>query len=119
MSISLCPRFGVGWQAFITGGLPLNAGLLNTYIAGGTTPQATYTTSAGNVANANPIVLGADGRTPNEIWLTDGASYRFDVKDSAGNLIKTWDNLSGAYSSAAIAASSGASLVGSIGTGSG
>ncbi len=98
MSISLCPAFGVGWQAFTTGGLPLNAGLLNTYIAGGTTPQATYTTSAGNVANNNPIVLGADGRPPSEIWLTDGVSYRFDLTDSLSNLIKSYDNISGAGS---------------------
>lgn len=114
MSVSLCPTFGVGYQAFTTGGLPLNAGLIYTYIAGGTTPQATYTTSAGNVQNANPIVLGADGRPPSEIWLTDTASYRFDVKDSLGTLIKSYDNISSALSSSAMAASSGSSLVGFI-----
>lgn len=93
MTVQLCPTFGVGYQAFTTGGLPLNAGTIDTYIAGGTTPQATYTTSAGNVANANPIVLGADGRPPSEIWLTSDVSYRFDLKDSLGNLIKTYDNI--------------------------
>jgi hypothetical protein len=118
MSVSLCPTFGVGFQAFTTGGLPLNAGLIYTYIAGGTTPQATYTTSAGNVQNANPIVLGADGRIPSEVWLTDGVSYRFDVKDSLGNLIKTYDNIYG-IGSAAISTSSGASLIGFIQSGTG
>jgi hypothetical protein len=93
--VSLAPTFGVGWQAFTSGGLPLNAGLLNTYIAGGTTPQATYTTSAGSVANANPIVLGADGRPPAEIWLLQNGAYRFDLTDAIGNLIASYDNITG------------------------
>lgn len=88
-------QFGAGAQFFTVGGLPLNAGLIYTYAAGTTTPQATYTTSAGSVQNANPVVLGADGRPPNEIWLVAGVSYRFDLKDSLGNLIKTYDNLTG------------------------
>lgn len=117
MSVSLCPTFGVGYQAFTVGGLPLNLGLIYTYIAGGTTPQATYTTSAGNVQNANPIVLGADGRPPSEIWLTDSATYRFDLQDSLGNLIKTYDNIQGNNALAAsilasLAATSGSSLIG-------
>src|SRR4051812_11997594 len=95
MSVYLAPTFGVGYQAFTSGGLPLNVGLLYTYIAGGTTPQATYTTSAGNVQNANPIVLGSDGRPPSEIWLTAGVSYRFDLKTATGTTIKAYDNVSG------------------------
>lgn len=93
--VILCPSFGVGYQGFTSGGLPLNAGLIYTYIAGGTTPQATYTTSAGNVQNANPIVLDADGRTPSEVWLLDNSVYRFDVKDSLDNLLKSYDNIYG------------------------
>lgn len=93
--VYLSPTFGAGYQGFTTGGLPLNAGKLYTYQAGGTTPQATYTTSAGTVANANPIVLDADGRTPSEVWFTAGVAYRIDVKDSSDNLIKTYDNLYG------------------------
>src|SRR4051812_31182669 len=112
-TVYLAPTYGAGYQAFGSTGLPLNAGLLYTYIAGGTTPQATYTTSAGNVQNANPIVLGTDGRPPNEIWLTN-ASYRFDLTDSLGNLIKTQDNLSGSPSAFALAASAGATLIGWI-----
>lgn len=94
-TVYLAPTFGAGYQAFTTGGLPLNAGLIYTYIAGGTTPQATCTTSAGTVQNANPIVLGADGRTPAEVWFATGVAYRIDVKDSLGNLIQTYDNLYG------------------------
>lgn len=103
--------FGAGGQFFGLGGLPLSGGLIYTYEAGGTTPQATYTTSAGNVQNANPIVLSADGRA-NEIWLTS-ATYRFDLKDRLGNLIKTYDNLSGINSTlASLTAPSGSSVVG-------
>src|SRR4051812_23216092 len=92
-SVYLAPGpFGAGGQFFGLGGLPLNLGTITTYAAGSTTPLVTYTTSAGSVQNANPIVLGTDGRPPNEIWLT-GVAYRFDLKDSLGNLIKTYDNL--------------------------
>lgn len=98
-AVNLAPTFGCGFQCFTTGGLPLNAGLIYTYAAGSTTPQATYTTSAGSVQNANPIVLDADGRTPNEVWFLASSTYRIDVKDSTGTLIKTYDNLGGIISS--------------------
>lgn len=96
MAVNLAPGpFGAGGQFFDTNGKPLNAGFINTYAAGTTTPLATYTTSVGNVANATTITLGVDGRPPNEIWLSAGSSYRFDLLDSSNNLIKTYDNLSG------------------------
>lgn len=94
-AVALAPTAGILYQAFTTGGLPLNGGLLYTYIAGGTTPQATYTTSAGTVQCANPIVLGADGRPPTEVWLVQGQTYRFDLYDSLSNLIASYDNISG------------------------
>ena len=62
-TVALCPTAGAFYQALTNGGLPLNLGLIYSYIAGGTTPAATYTTSAGNVQNANPIQLDASGRT--------------------------------------------------------
>ena len=111
-TVYLAPgTFGAGGQFFTLAGKPLNLGRIYTYIAGGTTPQATYTTSAGNVQNSNYIELGVDGRPPYEIWLTS-AAYRFDLKDSLGNLIKTYDNLSGAIAGSSLIAASGASLVG-------
>lgn len=119
VAVSLSPLFN-GTQLFTSGGIPLNSGLINCYQAGGTTPQDTYTTSAGMVKNANPIVLAADGRPPNEVWLVDGNTYRFDLTDSFGNLIKTYDNIVGINSnSATFAASGGSSLVGFIQSGSG
>lgn len=92
MTFSLSPLFN-GWQGFGTTGLPLNAGQLYTYSAGTTTPLATYTTSAGNVPNSNPIVLGSDGRPPQEIWLNDSSSYKFVLADSSNNTIATYDNI--------------------------
>ena len=74
--------FCAGGQFFTAGGIPLNGGLIATYAAGTTTPQGTWTTSAGNVANANPIVLNSDGRPPQEIWFTSGQSYKFLLADS-------------------------------------
>lgn len=122
-SVSLAPTFGVGYQAFTRGGLVLSGGLIYTYEAGGTTPAATYTTIAGNVQNANPIVLAADGRPPQAIWLVEGNAYRFDLTDADGNLIKTYDNMEGINDPTAIyaafAAANGSSLVGFIQAGSG
>jgi len=122
MSVNLSPLAGAGWQFFDSNGVPLSGGLLYSYAAGTTTPQATYTTSAGNIANANPIVLDAAGRTASEVWLTQGVAYKFVLKDATFVQIGSYDNLLGindvtaqiAAIYAAFAASSGSSLVGYI-----
>ena len=77
MSINLSPLGGAGWQFFDNNGVPLSGGLLYTYLAGTTTPVATYTSASGSIANSNPIVLDSSGRPPNEIWLIGGTSYKF------------------------------------------
>ena len=94
MSVNLSP-IGNGVTFLGNTGLPLAGGLLYTYQAGSSTPLATYTDNSGLVPNANPIVLGTDGKTPSEIWLTYGYNYKFVLKDSAGNLINTYDNIYG------------------------
>lgn len=96
MSVFLSPVGGAGAQFFDNNGDPLTGGKLYTYAAGTTTPQITYTTSAGTVAHANPIVLDAAGRVPgsSEIWL-QFAPYKFVLKDSNDVTIGTWDNVSG------------------------
>lgn len=85
----------------------MNAGLLNTYAAGSSTPTNTFTTNLGNVANANPIVLGIDGRPPQEIWLTGGTAYKLLLTDSLLNTIGTYDNLYGIGDPAAPNAATG------------
>ena len=94
MSVNLSP-IGNGVTFLGNTGLPLAGGLLYTYQAGSSTPLATYTDNSGLVPNANPIVLGTDGKTPSEIWLTYGYNYKFVLKDSAGTLINTYDNIYG------------------------
>lgn len=90
---------GAGWQFFSNTGQPLAGGLLYTYSAGTSAPAATYTSSMGNIANTNPIVLDAYGRVPNEIWLTVGLAYKFVLQDSSYVQIGTWDNISGTVGS--------------------
>jgi len=91
-TVTLSPVYNA-WQGFGTTGLPLAGGLLYTYAAGTTTPLATYTTYAGTVANANPIVLASDGRPPQEIWLMSNTAYKFILKTAAGVTITTYDNI--------------------------
>lgn len=94
MAVNLSP-IGNGFQFFDNNGAPLNAGKIYTYQAGSSTPLATYTSSSGLTANANPIILGTSGRPPNDIWLLEGYFYKFILKDSADVTIQTYDNLYG------------------------
>lgn len=100
-------------------GAPLVGGLLYTYQAGTTTPQATYTDSTGGTPNANPIVLNARGEC--QVWFTSGLLYKLVLKDAAGNLIWSADNLSSADTAtlslqtllaSSASASAGAGIVG-------
>jgi parallel beta-helix repeat protein len=95
MTVSLSAYAGAGVQIFDDAGNPLAGGLIYSYAAGTSTPLATYTTSQGNIANSNPIQLDAAGRTPDEIWLTNGSTYKFILRDSTGALIGTYDNIPG------------------------
>ena len=93
MSVNLSAFGGVGWQFFDNNGAPLAGGLIYTYAAGTTTPQATYTTSAGTIAHSNPIVLDSAGRVPGgQIWLLFD-SYKFVLQTSVAVLVATYDNI--------------------------
>lgn len=95
MSVFLSPIGGAGWQFFNNDGTVLSGGKLYTYAAGTTTPKATYTTSAGNIAHANPIILDSAGRVPGgEIWLL-ASTYKFVLNTSTDVLIASYDNISG------------------------
>ena len=96
MAVNLSPFAGVGAQLFDNNGNVLAGGKIYSYAAGTTTPQTTYTTSVGNIAQANPIILDASGRVPSgEIWLTNTLLYKFVVQDANANLIGTYDNIAG------------------------
>ncbi|CAB5212507.1 hypothetical protein UFOVP192_25 [uncultured Caudovirales phage] len=93
-TVNLSPLFN-GQTVFGPSGLPLAGGQIYTYQAGSSTPLATYTTVNGTIANANPIVLGSDGKLPNELWLQYGYSYKFVLQDSNSTLVNTYDNIAG------------------------
>jgi hypothetical protein len=97
MAVFLSPVGGVAAQFFTNSGVPLTGGKLYTYAAGTTTPQETYTTSAGSTAWTNPIILDSAGRISGggEVWLTQNVVYKFLLKDSNDVLIGTYDNVSG------------------------
>jgi len=86
MAILLVPPY---WQPLDADGNPLANGLVYTYAANTLTPKATYTDSTGATAHANPAELDSAGRIA--IW--GEGSYKFIVKDSLGNTIKTVDNV--------------------------
>jgi len=94
MAVFLSPVGGAAAQFFTNTGAVLTGGKLYTYAAGTTTPQASYTTSTGNVARTNPVILDAAGRVPSggEIWILP-VGYKFILKDSTDVLIATYDNI--------------------------
>jgi microcystin-dependent protein len=94
MAVNLSP-IGNGFQFFTILGQPLAGGKIYTYQAGSSTPLATYTDNTGATANANPIVLGTDGRPATEIWLTYGYNYKFILKTADDTTIQSYDNLYG------------------------
>lgn len=89
MAGSLSP---VGKQTFFDdAGAILSAGFVYTYVAGTSTPVATYTDVDLAVPNANPIELDAAGRCT--IFLAPGTSYKYVVKTAAGATVWTQDDI--------------------------
>jgi hypothetical protein len=97
MSVNLSLLGGAAAQFFDNSGNVLTGGKIYTYLAGTTTPEATYTSSSGFTAHTNPIVLDAAGRVPSgEIWLTENSVYKFVLKTSTEVTLGTYDNVPGA-----------------------
>lgn len=74
MSVKLAPQ--PRQQYVDANGNPYAGAKLFYYAAGTTTKQNTYTTSVGDAANTNPVILDASGRTPYGVWLTEGVNYK-------------------------------------------
>jgi len=89
MALTLTPS---PYQQVLVDGEPQSGAKITTYTAGTTTAATTYTTSAGDVANANPIVADAQGRYV--AYLSAGASYKFVITTSADVAIETQDDVS-------------------------
>lgn len=104
MTVNLSFIGGAGWQFFTDDGVPLSGGKLYTYAAGTTTPLTTYTSRTADTPNTNPIILDAAGRTPQQIWSTEGLLYKYVIKDANDVLIRSWDNIGGTVVSSDLAA---------------
>ena len=103
--VSLSIFGGVGAQFFDNNGVPLSGGKIYSYEAGTTTPLPTYTSSTGNTAHTNPIILNSAGRVPSggEIW-NELQLYKFVLKTSAEVTIATFDNVGSSFNATAIIA---------------
>ena len=77
-------------QFFDANGDPLVGGKLYSYIAGTTTPQATYTDESGSTTNTNPVVL--DSRGEASVWFGTGV-YKLALKTAADVDVWTVDNI--------------------------
>jgi hypothetical protein len=87
-------RYPKGYQFFDANGAPLGLGALSYYAAGTTTPQDTYSDSAGAAVNPNPVVLDGSGRLEVDIYLGPTANYK-EVLASASATVSPWpdDNI--------------------------
>src|SRR5882672_7722906 len=102
MSVFLAPA-PLNVTQFIPGSnVPAAGAQLFTYAVGSSTKVNTYTTSLGNVAWSNPIVLDSGGNLTGsrEIWLTGGQVYKFVLApplDTDPPVSPYWsiDNISG------------------------
>lgn len=95
MAVNLSFIGGAGWQFFDNNGVPLAGGKIYTYAAGTTTPLTTYTARDGTVPNTNPIILDSAGRTPEQIWSTEGLLYKYVIAQPNDVVIRTYDNIGG------------------------
>ncbi len=81
-------------------GLALVGGQLSSFIAGTSTPQATYVDSTQTTQNANPIILDARGEC--NLWLDPTKIYKFALTDQFGNPVWTQDQVQGSLTAAAL-----------------
>lgn len=81
------------FRAWDNNGNPLFNGQLFTYVAGSSTPQATYIDSTGTTPNSNPVILNARGEA--SVWLATGLTYKLTLQDSLGNQIWSVDQIPG------------------------
>jgi hypothetical protein len=95
-AIATVPKYQFNSSA----GVPLVGGTLETYLAGTTTPVATYSDSALSSSNGTSITL--DSRGEATLWLDDTKTYKFVLKDALGVTQWTVDNISGSLNLASL-----------------
>lgn len=79
-------------QFFDNNGDPLSGGKVSTFVAGTSTPAATYTDSSLLVANTNPIILDSAGRCV--IYVDPPTALKIVLADADDVTIWTQDNVS-------------------------
>lgn len=89
-------------------------GSIFTYIAGTSTPLATYTDASGTTPNANPTILNSRGEC--SLWLATGQSYKITAFDASSNLLWTKDSISNTAAITAAIITNGAQVVPTIAT---
>ena len=77
-------------QFFDANGDPLVGGKLYSYVAGTTTPQATYTDESGSTTNTNPVIL--DSRGEASVWFGAG-TYKLKLTTATDVDVWTVDNI--------------------------
>lgn len=95
MATMLLSPIGILVQQLANSGQPLSGGLVNTYVAGTTTPVVTYTDSTGTVQNSNPIVLNSAGRLTTSVWVPSNTPHKMILTDSSAVTLSTIDQLYG------------------------
>jgi hypothetical protein len=85
MGNAVYPRYKA-WKA--NGVAPAAGYFLHTYESGTLIPKTTYSDASLTTANANPVVLDANGEA---VIFLDIGDYRFDLKTPLGALINTFD----------------------------
>lgn len=78
-------------QLFDANGDPLAFGFLDTFAGGTLTPLGSFADAAGAVANTNPIALDTGGYA--DVFLTIGVAYKLRVRNAAGEILSTVDNV--------------------------
>jgi microcystin-dependent protein len=83
-------------QVVDSAGDPATGWKWNTYLAGTSTPQATYTTADGDVAQSNPVVINSLGLpTTGIIFLVENIAYKLVLTDADDVVQKTYDDITG------------------------
>jgi hypothetical protein len=100
MTVSLTPTPRFQWA---TSAGPAVGYKLYTYVAGTSTPQATYVDSTQTTQNTNPIILDSYGSA--SVWLVLGQTYKLILQDQNGNPVYSQDQIVGTgYTAATIGA---------------
>ncbi|MBI2725393.1 MAG: hypothetical protein HYX42_04000 [Polaromonas sp.] len=71
-------------QIETSAGVPAVGWKIYTYLAGTTTPAATYTDNTGATQQANPMILNSLGVPASNVWMLGGVALKFVITDAAG-----------------------------------